>query len=166
MIEIKEYEEKYAKEISDIIVQNLLEVNIKDYSMEYVKNTAEEFTEEEIKKAFPKRTKAFMAMDKGEVVGTASYDKSWYNDDGEYYILTVFIKPSHHKQGIGKILIQEIEKHAKQISAKKLVIMSSITGCEFYRKLGYEYKGGKKELNEKGMYTMVKNFIKEKEWER
>lgn len=156
MIEIKEYEEKYAKEISDVIIQNLLEVNIKDYSMEYVKKTAEEFTEEEIKKAFPIRTKAFMALEEGKVVGTASFDKSWYSDDGEYYILTVFIKPSYHKQGIGRRLIEEIEKCAKQIPAKRLVILASITGCEFYRKLGYEYADGKKELNEKQMYVMEK----------
>ena len=52
--------------------------------------------------------------------------------------------------------IEEIEKCAKQIPAKRLVILASITGCEFYRKLGYEYANGTKELNEKQMYVMEK----------
>ena len=52
MIEIKEYDNKYAEEISKIIMQNLLEVNSKDYGMEYVKKFAKEFTPEEIKMNF------------------------------------------------------------------------------------------------------------------
>ena len=156
MIEIKEYDNKYAEEISKIIMQNLLEVNSKDYGMEYVKKFAKEFTPEEIKMNFSKRTKVFVALENNNVIGTASIDKSWYNDDGEYWILTVFVDMAHHKQGIGKLLINEIEKFALTIPAKKLIIPASITGCEFYHKLGYEYANGRKELNEKQMYIMEK----------
>lgn len=156
MIEIKEYDNKYAEEMSKIIIQNLLEVNSQDYGLEYVKKSAEKFTVETIEKKFPKRAKVFVALEDGKVIGTAGIDKSCYNDDGEYYILTVFVDIAHHKQGIGKMLIGEIEKFANSIHAKKLVIPASITGCEFYHKLGYEYANGKKELNENQMYIMEK----------
>lgn len=156
MIIIKEYEDQYAESISKIVTQNLFEINSKDYGMEYIKNTAEKFTISEIQKNFPKRTKVFVALENDNVVGTAGIDKSWYNADGEYWILTVFVDISHHKKGIGRMLIEEIEKYAKQINAKKLVIPASIAGCEFYRKLGYEYANGKKELNEHQMYIMEK----------
>ena len=138
-VEIIEYEDRYAEEISKIIIQNLLEVNSKDYGIEFVQNFSKEFTPEEIRKVLPKRTKAFVALENHKVVGTASIDKSWYNDNGEYWILSVFVDTAHHKQGIGKMLINEIEKFALTIPAKKLVIPASITGCEFYHKLGYEY---------------------------
>lgn len=157
MIEIKEYDNNYAEELSKIIIHNLLEINSKDYSLEFVKKSAKEFTPEEIKRNFSKRTKVFVAIEGNKVVGTASIDKSWYNNDGEYWILTVFVDVDHHKQGIGRMLISEIEKFALTISAKKLVIPASITGCEFYHKLGYEYASGKKELNEDQMYIMKKN---------
>lgn len=156
MIEIKEYEEKYAESISKIIIQNLFEINSRDYGMEYVKRTAEKFTIPKIQENFPKRTKAFVALENNNVVGTAGIDKSWNNDDGEYWILTVFVDVKHHKKGIGRMLIEEIEKYAKQINAKKLVIPASIAGCEFYYKLGYKYANGKKELNDKQMYIMEK----------
>jgi len=156
MIVIKEYEEKYAEDISKIIVKNLLEVNVKDYGLEYVKKTAEEFTPEEIVKNFANRTKVYIALENEKVLGTAGISKSWYNDDGEYYILTVFVDVNHHKQGIGKRLMLEIEKFAKTIPAKRLVIPASIAGCEFYHKLGYEYENGKKELNSDKMYIMEK----------
>lgn len=155
-VEIIEYEDRYAEEISKIIIQNLLEVNSKDYGIEFVQNFSKEFTPEEIRKVLSKRKKAFVALENHKVVGTASIDKSWYNDNGEYWILAVFVDTAHHKQGIGKMLINEIEKFALTIPAKKLVIPASITGCEFYHKLGYEYVNNKEELNEEQMYIMEK----------
>lgn len=156
MIEIKDYEDKYAEAISKIVVQNMLEINSKDYGIEYCENSVKDFTVDKILEDFNKRTKVFVALENDIVVGTAGLDKSWYNDDGEYWILTVFVDISHHKQGIGKMLIQKIEKFAKEMKFKKLVIPASITACEFYHKLGYEYKDGKKELNEYKMYIMEK----------
>ena len=122
MVEIINYDNKYAEDISRIIVQNLLEINSKDYSLEFVKKASEEFTPDEIKKNFPKRTNVFISLKDDKVVGTASLDKSWYNNDGEYWILSVFVDISHHNQGIGKMLINKVEQFAKTISAKKLVI--------------------------------------------
>jgi len=164
MIEITEYKEKYAEEMSKIIIQNLLEVNSKDYGLEYCQKSAEEFTVDKIKESFGKRTKVLVALENDVVVGTAGLDKSWYSDDNEYYILTVFIDVAHHKQGIGKMLMNELEKFAKEIHAKRLVIPASVAGCEFYHKLGYEYVDGKKELNEDKMYIMEKFIWRGMKW--
>lgn len=158
MIEIKEYNDKYAEEISKIVVQNMLEVNSKDYGLEYCQNSAKAFTVTKVLENFNKRTKVFIALENDVVVGTAGLDKSWYNDDGEYWILTVFVDIAHHKQGIGKMLIHKIEEFAKKMNFKKLVIPASITACEFYHKLGYKYKNDKKELNKDKMYIMEKNI--------
>ena len=120
MVEIINYDNKYTEDISRIIIQNLLEINSKDYSLEFVKKTSEEFTPDEIKTNFTKRTKVFISLEDDKVVGTASLDKSWYNNDGEYWILSVFVDISHHNQGIGKMLINKVEQFAKTISAKKI----------------------------------------------
>ena len=40
MIEIKKYEDQYAEEISKIVVQNMLEVNSKDYGIKYCQKYA------------------------------------------------------------------------------------------------------------------------------
>ena len=110
-----------------------------------------------IKKNFPNRTKCFVAIENNKVIGTASISKFRGDETGgKYIILTVFVKMENHHQGIGKMLIQEIEKYAKSIGVKELVIPASIYGCEFYRKLGYDYLDGKKELNEDREYMLVK----------
>ena len=100
-----------------------------------------------------------MALDGEKVVGTAGLDKSWYSDDGEYYVLTVFVDINYHKQGIGKMLIRKIEEYANELGAKRLVVPASIFGCEFYHKLGYEYVNGEKVLNEENMYIMEKKYL-------
>lgn len=155
MLEIKEYEEKYIKQISNLIIQNLININSKDYGIEKANKMAKDFTVEKLKNTLNNRTKVYVALIDNEVVGTAGLDKSWYSDD-EYWILSVFVKPENHGQGIGTKLIRKIEEFANTLPAKKLIIPASITAHEFYYKLGYRYKDGKKELNDEDMYIMEK----------
>ena len=157
MLKIQEYEQKYVKEISIFIIQDLINVNSKDYGMERVKEMAKDFTVEKLKKNFSNREKVFIALLDDKVVGTAGLDKSWYSDD-EYWILTVFVNPENHGQGIGTELIRKIEEYARTLHIKKLVIPASITAHRFYYKLGYRYKDSKKELNNESMYIMEKNL--------
>ena len=166
-MEIKEYEKKYAKEISEIILSNLYTINIKDYNKEMIDSIAQHFTENEIKNNFDKRVKCFVAIENNEVVGTASLDniKEMYgvnipDDEDKYIILTVFTKLTNHQQGIGTLLIKAIEKYALSIGAKELIIPASVYGCEFYRNLGYEFYNGKKELNKDGEYILSKRLNK------
>ena len=157
MLKIVEYKEKYLEQISNLIIQDLLTVNSNDYGIERVKKMAEDFTVEKLQNSLSKRKKVFVALIDDNIVGTAGIDKSWYSDD-EYWILTVFVKPENHGQGIGKKLIKKIEEYTTTLPVKKLIIPASITAHEFYYKLGYKYKDGKKELNDEDMYIMEKNF--------
>lgn len=164
-MEIKEYEEKYASEISQIILNNLYTINIQDYDKETIDKIAKNFTDEKIKSNFPQRIKCFVAMDQGKVIGTASLDiiKEMYgvnveDNKDKYIILTVFVNIENQHQGVGKALIKEIEKYALQIGAKELVIPASIYGCEFYRKLGYDFYKGITETNKDGEYVLYKKL--------
>ena len=134
-----------------------LEINVKDYGVEKVQEMAKDFTVEKLKDALKNRKKVFVALKDNEVVGTAGIDVSWYNPD-EYYILTVFVKPENHGEGIGRLLIKAIEDYAIHSNFKKLIIPASITAHEFYYKLGYRYKDNQKVLNEENMYLMEKSF--------
>lgn len=167
-MEIKEYEEKYAKGMSEIIRDNLYTINIKDYGKEVIDKIARHFTEEEIQKNFPERVKCFVALKDEKVIGTASLDliKDMYgikieDNKDKYIILTVFIKKENQHQGVGTKLIEKIEKYACEIGAKELIIPASIYGCEFYKKMGYDYYNGIKELNKDGEYVLSKKIIKE-----
>lgn len=154
---IEEYQEKDIEVISNMIIENILEVNSKDYGVELANRLIEKYyTKEKLTEEFKSRTKVYVAKISGQIVGTAGIDKSWYSDDREYWILSVFVRKENHKQGIGKMLIKTIENYAKEIKAKRLVIPATITGSEFYLKMGYQYVNGEKILTEENMYMMEK----------
>lgn len=157
MIKTVDFKKEYAEELSEIILSNLYTINIKDHGKEIIDKISANFTEEKIIENFSKRTKCIVALKDNKVVGTASLDKFRGDSTGnKYIILTVFTKIENHNQGIGKILLNEIEKYAIEIGAKEIVIPSSIHACEFYRKLGYDYTNGIKEQNEDKEYLLVK----------
>ena len=161
MIEIRKYDDKYANSISNLIIDNLYQINIKDHGKEIIDSISNHFTADEIKKAFPKRTESLVAIDDSEVVGTASIDRFKGDKTGKkFIILTVFTKIDKHNLGVGTKMIKELEKIALNLEAKEIVIPSSIYACDFYRKLGfeYEYLDGKKIQNEKKEYMLIKKY--------
>jgi histone acetyltransferase (RNA polymerase elongator complex component) len=40
----------------------------------------------------------------------------------------------------GVVNLEKLEENARELNAKKIVVEPSITGKNFYRKLGYEYE--------------------------
>lgn len=156
-IDIEEYQEKDIENISNMIIQNIFEVDSKDYGINEAKKLIEKYyTKDKLQENFRNRKKVYVAKLNGMIVGTAGIDKSWYSDNDEYWILSVFVRPENHKQGIGTKLINKIEEYAREINAKRLIIPSTITGSGFYQKMGYEYVNGIKKLNEENMYMMEK----------
>ena len=65
-----------------------------------------------------KRT-VFVATVGSRVVGTASLDGS--------VVRTVFVAPSAQAQGIGKLLMAEIERTARERNIPSLTVPSSVT---------------------------------------
>ncbi len=159
MIKIVEYKNEYAKEISEIVLSNMYQINIKDHGKDVIDRISKNFTEDEIKKNFPNRTKCLVALKDNEVVGTASIDKYWGDETGEkYIILTLFVKIQNHHQGIGRKLMEEIENIANNIGCKELIIHASVYACEFYRKFGFDYLDSKKTQNEDKEYILIKKY--------
>jgi len=52
----------------------------------------------------------------------------------------MFVNPKHHKKGIGRKLIENIEEIAKSKGRRKLKVGSTIFAEKFYQKLGYKRK--------------------------
>ena len=52
--------------------------------------------------------------------------------------------------------METLEKDEYFLRAKRIEIPSSITGCQFYRKFGYDYKNGIAELDEENLYRLEK----------
>ncbi|MFT4144702.1 MAG: GNAT family N-acetyltransferase [Mobilitalea sp.] len=58
------------------------------------------------------------------------------------YVSTLYVEEGYRNQGIGRLLIKEMEKRAKEIGANMIRLDTfNWQGKEFYEKLGYEQVG-------------------------
>ncbi len=153
-LRIRRFENKDAKDVSNIICRNFLEVNIKDYSEEKMKKLSEEFTEDKIL-ARSEISHMYVATVRNEVVGCGAIS-SYFGKEDESILLNIFVKPEFQGKGVGKKIVEALEKDEFFLRARRIEIPSSITACEFYKKLGYSHKYNLKELDKEGYYRLEK----------
>ena len=125
---IRHAREDDAHEISAVILSALRETNAKDYTREIIERIEHSFGPSSVVELIGKRT-VFVAAIGSRVVGTASLDGS--------VVRTVFVAPDVQAQGIGKLLMAEIERTARERNIAKLAVPSSISAETFYVRLGF-----------------------------
>lgn len=149
---IREFVNDDCKTISNIIRENLLNVNSRDYPEKIINNMSRMFTPEYIVD-ISKVRKIYVVVEGTKIIGTASLAKDT--------IYTVFIDINHHNKGFGRILINFIERIALESGTISLKLPSSITAQGFYEKLGY-HAIESIESEEFGRdIIMIKNIVKE-----
>ena len=60
VVEIKVFKPKYTEQISNIIIRNLLEINIKDYGIEEVRKMVKEFDVKKLNETLSNRKKVYV----------------------------------------------------------------------------------------------------------
>lgn len=101
----------------------------------------------------------YVFLHEGKIVGVGSISSFW-GSKTESILLTFFVLPEYHGKEIGRKIIQTLEQDGLFLRADRIEIPASITGVEFYRKLGYDYKNGIKELDGEGHYRLEKFRVK------
>jgi GNAT superfamily N-acetyltransferase len=71
-------------------------------------------------------------------------------------LFTIFVLPEYQGKGIGREIIQTLEKDEYFLRAKRIEIPASITGTPFYRKMGYDYKNGIDKPDDEGLLRLEK----------
>ena len=151
---IRRLRDEDADVVSKLVCRNFLEVNIKDYPLAEMEQLASVFNREKILD-MNKWAHSYVACVEGVVVGCGSIAQYWGKID-ESILLTIFVLPELHGRGIGTQIIKALEADDLFLKAKRIEIPSSITARDFYRKLGYDYKGGVMELNDEKQYRLEK----------
>lgn len=129
IMEMRNFELEDAEKLSQLIIQNLQQVLIQDYSNEAIEALMPFFTPERIIEGSEHQLTLVCTIG-NDVVGMASLD--------EDRVRNVFVDVAMHRRGIGKTLMDEIEVHAQAQRLKKIYLMSAISACGFYEKLGYK----------------------------
>ena len=67
-----------------------------------------------------------------------------------------YISIYYQGKGVGRKIIQTLEQDEFYLRAKRIEIPASITACEFYKKMGYNYKNGIDSVDDEQLYRMEK----------
>ena len=139
-MEIRKFKINDAKETAALIAHTLRTTNSKDYSSEYIENTVSMLTPEYLSER-SKWTHFYIACDKHKVIGCGAIGPYWGKED-ESSLFNIFVLPEYQHKGIGRKIIETLEKDEYFLHAKRVEVPASITACEFYKKMGYSYKNG------------------------
>lgn len=153
-MQIRRFRETDANEVSALIAKTLRTTNIKDYSSEYIENDVKTLTPEFlIQRA--QWTHFYVVCDGDIIIGCGAIGPYWGKQD-ESSLFTIFVLPEYQGKGIGREIIGTLENDEFFLRAKRIEIPSSITACEFYRKMGYDYKNGINAVDEEQLFRLEK----------
>lgn len=117
-----------AGEISGVIVAALRETNARDYPEAVIRRVAQNFSPLAVLGLMERRTMIVATRD-ARILGTASLDGN--------VVRTVFVAPDSQGQGIGRLLMAQIERAARETGIGILEVPSSVTAEPFYARLGF-----------------------------
>lgn len=118
--------------ISQVICRCLTEVNVRDYGEEHIAKMLPTFASANLAKWF-EGAETFVAVLNNSLVATGTLRG--------HEIQTVFVDPSKHSMGYGKLLMRHLEDLAKSRGATEVSLRSSITSKVFYERLQYQVQG-------------------------
>lgn len=151
---VRKFQEKDAEEVSVLIIKTLRTTNIKDYSKEYIENDVKMFSPSHIIERAG-WTHFYVVCDKDVIVGCGAIGPYWGKED-ESSLFNIFVTPEYQGKGVGRTIIETLEKDEFFLRAKRVEIPASITACEFYKKMGYTYKNGIDVIDEEQLYRLEK----------
>lgn len=154
-MEIRRFHPDDAVETANVIAETLRVSNSRDYPPEYIDaNITSHSPEVLIERA--NEGHSYVVCDGAKIIGCGTIAGFW-GSITESILLTIFVLPQYQGQGIGKQLIQTLEQDEYFLRANRIEIPASVTAVDFYRKMGYDYKNGIKELDkEQPLYRLEK----------
>ena len=151
---VRKFESRDANEVSDLIIKTLRTTNAKDYSSEYIENDVKMFTPSGVIERAG-WTHFYVVCDKERIVGCGAIGSYWGKED-ESSLFNIFVLPEYQGKGVGRKIIETLEKDEYFSRAKRVEIPASITACEFYKKMGYTYKNGIDIVDEEQLFRLEK----------
>lgn len=153
-MKIRLFKQEDAIEVAQLVAETLKASNSKDYSPEYIDdNISSHSAKVLIERA--QTSHMYVVCDQARIVGCGAITGYW-GSTTESILLTIFVLPEYQGKGIGRQIIYTLEHDEYFLRAKRIEIPASITAVEFYRKMGYDYKNGTAELDDKQVYRLEK----------
>ena len=154
-MDIRRFQESDAAAVSELIRTTLQITNSRDYPPEIINALIERETPDHILQR-ASWTHFYVAEADSEIIGSGAIGPYWDRQD-ESSLFTIFVRPDCQGKGVGKAIVETLERDPFALRAKRIEIPASITGLPFYLKMGYSYKNGIAEPDEERLYRLEKS---------
>lgn len=151
---IRRFCEADAEQVSVLIIHTLQTSNSKDYSAEII-NVLEKKMQPAGVLERAGWTHFYVAEENGDIIGCGAIGPYW-GGETESSLFNIFVLPECQGKGVGRKIIETLERDEYFLRAERVEVPASITGVGFYRKLGYEYKNGIDRPDEERLYRLEK----------
>ena len=152
---VRRIEDSDAKAVSDLIRKTISISNKKDYPEDIMDQLIEIETPEHVLER-ASWTHFYVVLEGDDIIGCGAIGPYWGKED-ESSLFTIFVDPDYQGKGIGRLIMETLEKDEYFLRARRIEIPASITGVPFYLKMGYHYKDGITEPDEEHLIRMEKN---------
>jgi len=151
---IRRFQHSDASIVSALIIKTLRTSNSRDYSAEYIENDVKAFSPEGVI-ARAGWTHFYVACDGDTIIGCGAIGPYWDKQD-ESSLFNIFVLPEYQGKGVGRMIIEALERDEYFLRAKRIEVPASITACPFYKKMGYTYKNGIDVIDEEQLFRLEK----------
>ena len=143
-----------AQAVSDLIVRTLRVSNARDYPAAMLEELVTRMQPADIL-VRAGWTHFYVAEEDGQIVGCGAIGPYW-DSAVESSLFTIFVDPDWQGRGVGRRIMEALEADEFFLRARRVEIPASITGCGFYRRLGYDYRDGVDAPDDEGLFRLEK----------
>ena len=151
---IRKLREQDAKAVSDLIITTIRISNVGDYPAELMEELVKTQTPEHVLQR-ASWTHFYVAEEAGTIIGCGAIGPDWGKED-ESSLFSIFVHPDYQGKGIGRAIVETLEKDEFALRARRIEIPASITGLPFYQRMGYTFKNGNSEIDDEHLYRLEK----------
>ncbi len=150
-IKIRKFKISYSKKISDFIIKQFKKFNCEDVGEEGLNFFLDSHTTKHIKDNW-KENYVVIIEDGNKIIGVGrAKNNGW--------ITHCYVDEKYFHKGLGKKLMQMMEKWIKRNNIKTVFLNSSIFALGFYKRIGYKTIGGMKKHHGIPLYKMKKELF-------
>ena len=151
---IRNFKDDDEEKVSSLIIRTLKTTNSKDYSEESIKALEKQIQPSHILER-ASWTHFYVVEDNDTIIGCGAIGPYW-GSETESSLFNVFVLPEYQGNGIGRKIIETLERDEYFLRAKRIELAASISAVNFYRKLGYDYKNGVDRPDDEQNYRLEK----------